>query len=148
MREHYIYRHIRLDKNVPFYIGIGTNPENCSCPSLSFRRAYNFNARSVAWKNIFSRTAVEVEIIYTSSSYDEIKYKETEFIKLYGQIIRGQGTLINLTDGGDGTLGRVHSEESKKKTSASLKGRSRPLVDLFLNLQKRKCASLNPKSIS
>jgi hypothetical protein len=41
----YLYRHIRLDKNVPFYVGIGKS-------DLNFNRAYSNKNRNTYWKNI------------------------------------------------------------------------------------------------
>lgn len=44
--------------------------------------------------------------------------------------LRDTGRLLNLTDGGDGSIGWKHSEESRAKISASLKGRPGvPLTD-------------------
>ena len=31
MKMAYVYRHIRLDKNEPFYIGVGTKTPNFAC---------------------------------------------------------------------------------------------------------------------
>jgi hypothetical protein len=42
-------------------------------------------------------------------------------IALYGRIDLGSGILRNLTDGGEGVSGRIHSETSKQKISASNK---------------------------
>jgi hypothetical protein len=42
---------------------------------------------------------------------------------LYGRIDLGLGTLVNMTNGGEGSLGIVFSEESKKKIGAGNKGR-------------------------
>jgi hypothetical protein len=48
-----LYRHIRLDKNVPFYIGISDND----------KRPYDRNSRSIIWHRIAARTVFEVEIV-------------------------------------------------------------------------------------
>ena len=49
--------------------------------------------------------------------------KEKEFISLYGRKDKNKGSLCNLTDGGDGCLGRIvtFSEESKRKMSEARK---------------------------
>lgn len=41
---YFVYRHIRLDKNEPFYIGIGTSQGNCI--SSHYQRAYATRNRS------------------------------------------------------------------------------------------------------
>ena len=44
-----------------------------------------------------------------------IKDKEKEFIALYGRKNNNTGILANMTEGGDGTLGAVYTEERRKK---------------------------------
>lgn len=102
MGRYYIYRHIRLDKNIPFYIGKGTVAENCVTHSVIYRRAYSELNRNIIWKGIAKRSGCEVEIIYETDCRKEIDRKEIEFIKLYGRIDLGTGSLSNLTSGGDG----------------------------------------------
>ena len=87
-----VYRHIRLDKNEPFYIGIG----------LDEKRAYNKKNRSGFWKLITKKTDYEVQILFDDLSWDEACEKEKEFITLYGRKDLGTGSLVNLTNGGDG----------------------------------------------
>lgn len=114
----YVYRHIRLDKNEPFYIGIGSDSNG------DYKRANDKNRwHNPLWKRITEKTGYEVEIMIDNIEWDVACSKEIEFIKLYGRIDRGTGTLANLTDGGDGNLGLVHSEEALKKISEASKGR-------------------------
>lgn len=111
----YVYRHIRLDKNEPFYIGIGSD-EN-------YNRAKTSTRRNKHWINI-SKFGFEVDILFDNLTWDEACEKEKEFIALYGRSDLGIGVLCNLTNGGDGVLGRVfkHSEASKLKMSKTRKG--------------------------
>lgn len=112
---HYLYRHIRLDKNEPFYIGIGTIGNNADTYDKSYRRAYIVKKRSKLWEKVINKTEYEVEIVLESDDYDFIKQKEIEFIKLYGRIDIQTGTLVNMTEGGDGTLGYRYTREQKEK---------------------------------
>jgi hypothetical protein len=57
---------------------------------------------------------------------EEVNAKEVEFIKYYGRKDRGEGTLCNLTDGGDGSFGLITSEETKRKLSKRFKGKNHP----------------------
>lgn len=107
-----VYRHIRLDKNEPFYIGIG-----------SPKRPYTTDSRTKYWHNIVKKTDYRVDILFDNLSFEKAKEKEKEFIKLYGRKDLGLGSLINMTDGGDGVIGLKHSIESRKKMSDSLRGR-------------------------
>jgi hypothetical protein len=112
----YIYRHIRLDKNEIFYIGIGSDNKE------EYERAYSKKDRNKHWHNI-AKFGYEVEIILDDLTWEEACSKEIEFIKLYGRKDLNEGTLVNMTDGGEGTIGIVITEESRKRISESIKGR-------------------------
>jgi hypothetical protein len=118
----YVYRHIRLDKNVPFYIGIGSDN--------LYKRAY-IKSRSKHWKSITKKTKYEVEIVLDNLSWEEACEKEKEFIKLYGRTDKNEGTLVNKTDGGEGSLGAIRNlsqeveEERRKKIAQANVGRIR-----------------------
>jgi hypothetical protein len=92
----YVYRHIRLDKNMPFYIGISAD-EN-------YTRAYNRLDRNDIWRRIAGKSDIEVEILFDEISIEFAKTKEKELIALYGRLDLETGSLANLTDGGDGTF--------------------------------------------
>jgi hypothetical protein len=113
----YVYRHIRIDKNEPFYIGIGSD--------ITYKRANEKARRSEFWKKIVAKSDYEVEILIDDITYEEAKLKEIEFISLYGRIDLGNGTLANLTDGGDGTPNRIFTSEHKKKLSLSQIGKEK-----------------------
>lgn len=108
-----VYKHIRADNNIPFYIGIGK----------SIKRAYNFSSRSKIWKNCMKKHGCIVEILFDDLTYEEAKVKEIEFIKFYGRMNTGTGTLVNLTDGGDGSCGYKPSKEALVKIGIKSKGR-------------------------
>ena len=104
---YYVYRHIRLDKNQVFYIGLGRN-----------KRAWDKHSRNRYWNHIVKNTDYEVEIILGDLTRQEASEKEKEFIKLYGRIDLGFGTLVNMTDGGDGGdtfTNNPRKEEIRKK---------------------------------
>lgn len=131
MRQHFLYRHIRLDKNEPFYIGIGTVQErdlNNKRQRIYYRRAYEEAGRNNIWHKIVLKTNYEVEILLESDDYEFIKQKEIEFITLYGRIDLGLGTLSNLTDGGQGVLGVIKTGEAKQKYRNSVLGTKRPQI--------------------
>jgi hypothetical protein len=117
--KYYIYRHIRIDKLEPFYIGIGSKPKKFINTSVEFSRAYNKSRRNNIWRKIISKTKYNIDILFESNDYSFIKEKEKEFISLYGRIDLKTGTLTNLTEGGEGTVGYSMSNESKIKIGAN-----------------------------
>lgn len=121
---YYLYRHIRLDKNEVFYIGIGKLAKNAKLTSIEseyYRRAYSKTSRNRYWKNIIKSSDYEVEVLLDSDSRNFIKQKEREFIKLYGRRDLKLGTLVNMTDGGEGKEGVINSKITISKMSESAK---------------------------
>lgn len=110
--KHYLYRHVRLDINEVFYIGIGTKHFKSK-----YKRSKSDYMRNKFWKNITNKTEWIAEILLESDDYNFIQQKEIEFIKLYGRRDLGKGTLTNLTEGGKGCVGYLHSDSSKHKMS-------------------------------
>jgi hypothetical protein len=135
--KYYLYRHIRLDKEAPFYVGIGSkNGLHFASESNEYARAFATKKRNIFWQKIIAKTQYNVEIVLESNNYSFIQEKEKEFIQLH------KDTLCNMTLGGEGTLGlspwnkginmwtgdRVHpnkgkplSEKTKLKKSNSMK---------------------------
>lgn len=107
----YVYRHIRLDTNEPFYVGIGSDE--------FYKRAHNQNNRNKHWKNIVSTHGYKVQIVIDDLTWDEACAKEMEFIALYKRTFEG-GLLVNITAGGEGNLNP--SPETRMKISNSQKG--------------------------
>jgi len=104
----YLYKHTRLDNNEVFYIGIGT--------SKNYARAYNKTRRNRLWVNIANKTNYVVEIVLDNIPYSDLLEREKEFIKLYGRKNKNEGTLANLTDGGEGVLGAIKPHGGKGKS--------------------------------
>ena len=108
-----VYQHRRLDNNTIFYIGIGKDSS----------RAYSKKKRNKYWKNIVNKVGYAVDILIDGCSIDDAKIVEIGMISDYGRIDLGLGTLVNMTDGGDGTIN--HSPEVIESISQKLKGRIR-----------------------
>jgi hypothetical protein len=112
----YLYRHIRLDRNEPFYIGIGSDT---GC------RARDKKKRNKIWKDIIAKTEYEIQILFDNLSWEEACTKEIEFIKLYGRICNKDGCLANLSLGGEGYLNP--SDDVRKTLSDSKLGEKNPM---------------------
>jgi hypothetical protein len=112
MSEFYVYAHKRLDTNAIFYVGKGAR-----------NRAYSKSGRNRYWKNIVNKAGYSVVIV--NSGVDE----QTAFaleIELIG-FLREEGVVLcNMTDGGEGSSGFLHTEESKSKISGKVKGVPKP----------------------
>jgi hypothetical protein len=111
----YIYKHIRKDTNEIFYIGIGKTK----------RRATDKNNRNDRWTKVANKGGFIVEIIEDGLEWDEACQREKELIKFYGRADLGEGSLVNMTDGGDGFVG-VHSPESLQRMVDAKKGKPQP----------------------
>lgn len=134
---YFVYRHIRLDKNEVFYVGIGIKPKlHDKTYENEYKRAFARNGRNKFWNNITNKTDYRIEIMFECDNEKEVINKEIEFIKLYGRRDLGLGTLANLTDGGDG-LNRYFSLETRTKISKFHKGRIRS-KEVFDKISKAK----------
>ena len=105
-----VYQHRRNDTNEIFYVGIGRDK----------KRPYEKRkGRNKYWRNIVNKHGYTVEILHEDLSFDECKEIERELISIHGRKDLGTGILCNLTDGGDGVVGYIHSDVSKRNMSES-----------------------------
>ena len=101
----YVYEHWRLDTDTCFYVGKGKKG-----------RAYARKNRNAHWTSIVKKLerdgyAYEVRFVETGLSEDRAFELEAERIAFWKEYVR----LTNLTDGGDGCSGMIHSPESRAK---------------------------------
>jgi hypothetical protein len=108
--KYYLYSHIRLDNNEVFYIGIGKQYEN----QKSYTRAKS-KQRNKIWYSIVDKTNYIIQILDESDDFNYIKSIEIKLIKQYGKIIDNNGGILsNMTNGGEGHLGYVDYNYTKK----------------------------------
>lgn len=127
--KYFLYRHIRLDKDEPFYIGVGTKKKGKTFIER-YIRAYTRYDRSRIWNSIIKKTEYEIEIMFESDDRKFVLDKEKEFIKLYGRIDILTGTLSNMTDGGEGGGNKSRAQldkelETRKKTGSYQRNKER-----------------------
>lgn len=109
--NYYVYLHLTLDEDIPFYVGKGKN-----------QRCKNHLHRSEWWNNIVNKHDYYIKILDINLTEEEAFSKEIEYINKYGRKQFGNGgTLINLTDGGEGSAGKIYTEEEKQKISEKYK---------------------------
>jgi group I intron endonuclease len=117
----YVYAHLRKD-GTPFYVGKGKD-----------KRIVDRTSRSTWWWNIFKKEYPDEKIpngIILSNNLTEQEALDIEkyWIALFGRKnIHSNGILINNTDGGEGTVGAILSEETRSKMSKSRKGKKNPM---------------------
>ena len=95
--DYYVYEYLRED-GTPYYIGKG---------------------RKDRWKskdhNVGIPPKERIRFAAKNLSADDAKNLEIELIAKYGRKDIGTGILRNLTDGGEGSPGRIATDEMKQK---------------------------------
>lgn len=110
----YIYLHKRLDTNEVFYVGRGTVNKRASgkCDTNTYSRAFAKHTHNIQWLRITEKTLWTVEVIEDNLSWEESISSEIFYIKKYGRMNLKEGSLVNYTDGGEGSKGLIASEFS------------------------------------
>ena len=106
----YVYQHRKADTNDIFYVGKGKGT-----------RAFNATKRNPYWKRVVTKHGFNVEIIVDNLDEEFSFLVEMETIDAYKK--RGI-TLSNLTNGGEGASGLIHSEEHKQRLKGNKFGAS------------------------
>lgn len=128
-----VYRHIRLDNNETFYIGI----------AVYNKRPYDKSNRNKYWYNIVNKCDYEVDILTNDIDYEFAKELETTLIFWYGRKDLGKGTLVNMTDGGEGSKGVIPSNEKREKQRKRMLGINNPFYSKTHSDETKKRISLS-----
>ena len=112
----YVYMHVNLKNSEPFYVGKGSN-----------KRAYSHSRRSKMWKYTVNKYG-GFGVVFLGKFLSEIESFELEkhWIDKIGRRDKGNGTLINFTDGGPGFFGLIKSKDHVSKISKNRIGVSPP----------------------
>jgi hypothetical protein len=98
---YYVYRHIRPDTGLVFYVGKGQG-----------KRHLKYQGRNKHWRNIVNKCGRISEIIETYEDENLALAAEIEIIAEYRQLGLN---LVNYTIGGEGVSGLKMSDASKAK---------------------------------
>lgn len=101
MNIYYVYAYLRESDNTPYYIGKGKGNRMFA------------SHKHISVPKDKSRIVILAENLYENDAFT----LETETIKLYGRKNNKTGILRNLTDGGEGCSGMIHSEHTRKLIS-------------------------------
>jgi len=139
----YVYRHRRLDKNEIFYIGIGSDNKG------KYSRAYSKDNRNKHWDNLIKLTEYQVEIISEDwLTWEEACEKEKFWIRFYGRVDLKTGSLVNMTDGGDGNLNPSYETREKISSRYYPVGKENPKYRIPLSEDHKKKVSQNHHDVS
>jgi len=104
------YKHYRMDTQEVFYVGIGDR-----------ERPYSEDSRNPHWHHIVNKVGYSIEIIKENITWEQACEWEKSEIKQLGRRDLGLGSLVNLTDGGEGSQGVIVTEERKQNVSVGTK---------------------------
>lgn len=135
----YFYTYLWLRENgIPYYIGKG----------------YGQRAFTSKYHNVHRPTDISRIVVLSRNSEHEAFATEKELIRNWGRLDNGTGCLRNLTDGGEGTVGALRSEQwiaklvarqngkrfseqRRKNISRACMGRESPRKGITLSLETR-----------
>jgi hypothetical protein len=116
--RYFVYQHFIPDSPTPFYIGKGMRNQNGNSRANSKRN------RNTYWHNIVNKYGYIVKITHKNICNEEACVIEKYLIDFYGRADMQKGGLVNMTDGGEGSVNYKHTEESKLKIGKTSIGRN------------------------
>ena len=144
-KQFYIYVHCRPattqhQYGEPFYVGKGHNTKR------NRGRAYYFKGDgNKHYDHVVVKHGKENILIYTRNCVSEQQAHEHEvwMIAHIGRRDKGLGTLVNMTDGGDGASGYKHTPEFRVAQSKRVRASMTP--ERRASISERMSASMTPE---
>lgn len=106
MNNKCLYFHIKETNGEVFYVGIGNK-----------NRPGDKRCRNKHWEHIVNKYGYDILIEETDLTFEQACELEKYWIKRIGRMDLNLGPLVNLTDGGEGSIGFKHTDEAKQKIS-------------------------------
>lgn len=111
-----VYLHINLIKQEPFYCGIGSE-----------LRPYSKSNRSKRWFNLINKYEYMIVIIHKNLTIEEAKKLEIKYINQIGRRDLNAGSLINMTDGGEGCKSWIPTKKEIQRRRIASAGSNNPM---------------------
>jgi hypothetical protein len=99
-----------------FYVGIGKK-NRCLVHDSEWNIVKDTNRLKI--NTILKHGEILYSIFKVTDNREDCEQMEVEMIRHFGRIDNGTGLLCNLTDGGEGVSGYVHSDETKLRRKES-----------------------------
>lgn len=126
-----VYIHRRKDIQDPFlnvfYVGISKN----------YRRPTTKYKRNSMWNRIVKKHGYIIEVTHENICWEEACVIEIYLIAFYGRRDLGLGNLANMTEGGDGVVNYIRSEEQNKAHSLRMCGENNPMFGRSAQIGKK-----------
>lgn len=111
MNKFYVY--VYFDRSVPIYVGKGTGDRCHDHLKAALKSKKNSHFMNRLRKMAQASENPIIKIVQSMLTEQEAFDLEIALIKQYGRFDRGLGTLLNETDGGDGSSGHVSPRRGK-----------------------------------
>ena len=119
----YVYQLRASDEDQPFYIGKSFVGSKRLIEHLSEARNGGTTMKSCKIRSVLERgSSIVEEVLEEFTEEADAHLREIELIAEYGRRDKRTGFLTNHTDGGEGIIGRVVTEETRAKMSTAKMG--------------------------
>lgn len=136
MNNYYVYQLRLIHSETPFYIGKGKG-KRCHCHFREWSLRHDSHKNRVIKKAMDDGVEILVEILHHELTETEALNKEVELIAFYGRHNFG-GCLTNATDGGEGRVRYIATDEARVRMSQARKGKKHSPETIAKIAQSRK----------
>lgn len=108
--DFYVYLHRKRSSGEVFYVGKGCR-----------NRSNSQKSRNPLWRKIVAKHGLVIEIAFSNLQEWAAFEIEADLISLYGRRDKNSGTLVNMSDGGDGLANPSDSVRQKLSNKAKVR---------------------------